>query len=220
MRGDDEPAPREREEERHLRAQRLGLAHELAARAPSQVAERNGRALRAREAVERATPGGAHERPAAHLQDCRELNEPAAVDEVVQPPAPDAVARILTELDEPVPERRHAIGGRMSEDRIPVLHVVVERAVHERDLPQRCRRQRDPVVVKMRELPGRERKRVVEQLAGKEGGRSGDRVGDEQREQAVVVGLAPAPVGLSDQLAVRGDEPGVAVDELRVPDRR
>ena len=117
---------------------------------------------------------------------------------------------------QPLAQRRHPRRRGVPERRPAVLHVVVERAVDEGDVPERQRDQPEPVIVVVGELGRWERQRVVEQLAAKQRGRPGDRVGDQQRQQVGVVVRAPCPVGVGEHRAVTGDDPGVAVDELRV----
>ena len=157
--------PGEAEEEPELRAERLGPAEELARRACRQPAEREQRAVGAHEARQRAALLRLHPSPAAQLQDRCELEQPARVHEVGEPPQPDAVAQRPAPAAEPVAELRHPVRRGVSEHRLTVLDVVVERARDKRHVAERESGEAEPVVVEVVELPGRERKRVGEQLA-------------------------------------------------------
>ncbi len=191
------------------------------------------RALRAARARARAAPTGRRARSgrargagarqavaAAHPQHRRELDQPADVDEVVHPPQPDPLARAAPQRRRPgraAPVIRLAFA--CPSVGCAVLDVVVERAVDEADVAARERRERDPVVVEVRELRRRERQRVVEQRAREQRRGARDRVGHQQRQQVRVVVARACPVRVRDQRAVLGDDPLVAVDELRVADR-
>ena len=149
-----------RQRRRTARSRRRASPTRRAARAPP-----GGRGWPARPATARPVGNAvrARRRPAgiadaaAHLQDGRELDQPAAVHEVVQPPAADPLLRVLLEPAEPVAQRRHPVGPRVSQHRAAVLHVVVERALDEGDLAQDPRDQPDPVIVEVGELARRER---------------------------------------------------------------
>jgi hypothetical protein len=126
----------------------------------------------------------------------------------------NALARVLAQLGGAVAQRGHAVGGRMAEHRASVLDVVVERTVDVRDVAQRRGAQRDPVIVEVSELAGWERQRIAEQRARKERGGAGHAVRDKQRQEAVVIRVAEAPIGLSEQLVAGSEDALVAVDEL------
>jgi hypothetical protein len=68
----------------------------------------------------------------------------------------------------------------VSERRIAVLDVVIERAGYVPDLPEGHRDDRDPVIVPVLLDLLRERQRVVENLAAEQSGRTRDRVGDQE----------------------------------------
>ena len=188
---DHEAPPGEGEEQRHLGAQRLGLRPASSRHRPRgrgwPSAQRRALGARGKRSSARRLDGldrGA----AAHLQDRRELDQAAAVDEVVQPPAPHPLARVLAQPAEPVAQRR-ASGWR------PRGRAPRRRAARSRRAGGRRRRCRpataavsaDPVVVEVRELTRREGQRVVEQLAREQRGGAGHRVGHEQRGAGPVV---------------------------------
>ena len=210
--------PGEAEEEPELRAEGLGPAEELARRACRQPAEREQRAVSAHETRQRAALLRLHPSPAAQLQDRCELEQPARVHEVGEPPQPDAVAQRPAPAAEPVAELRHPVRGGVSEHRLTVLDVVVERERDKRHVAERESGEAEPVVVEVVELPGRERKRVGEQLAPEQGGRARDRVRHQHGCDVVVVVAAFLPVRVREHLAVLVDDAGIAVHELRVAD--
>jgi len=85
------------------------------------------------------------------------------IHEVVQAPQADLVAAIAAA--HALTQAGHPVGGLVPERRLAVLHVVVERAVHEGDLTQGQRDQRQPVVVVVGKLGGGKGSAVVEQIA-------------------------------------------------------
>ncbi len=107
----------------------------------------------------------------------------------------------------------------MPEHRAPVLDIVVERPVDVGDVAQGRRAQRKPVIVEVGELARWERQRVTEQSTREQRRRAGHAVRDEQRQEAVVVGVTEAPIGLGKELVAGPEDALVAVDELRRPER-
>ena len=189
-----QPAPQEREEDaRPRRPASAAVPVSSRAAARGEPAERRGRRVRRRERAQRAPLGGGHPVAAAHLEHGRELAQAAVVHEEVHPPAPHPLARVLAELGHPVAHRGPAVRGGVAEHGGVVLGVVVEGAVHELDLAERQGGERDPVVVEVRELRGREGQRVVEQVAPHQRRRAGHRVRHQQRGDVVVVVAAAAP---------------------------
>ena len=213
-----QPPPQEREEQAHLGAQRARRAHELPHAAQPQARERRQRGVGAREALQRAALGARHPVAAAHLEHGRELLQPAVVHVEVHPPPPHPLTRVVAQLRHPLTHLGAAIGRGVPQHGRAVLGVVVQRAVHELDLPECERRERDPVVVEVGELGGRERQRVLEHLAPQQGGGAGDRVRHQQGLDVVVVGAPQRPVGVRQQLPVRRHQPGVAVRQLGAAD--
>ena len=213
----DQVPPAERVQEQPLAAERLApLAEQLARAQRREPGERHPRAVGAVEPLQRAP--GARPQPvaAAELEHRRELHQPAGVAEVVHAPHPGALARVAEQVRDPLDHARHPVGALVADERLAVLHVVVERPVDVLDPARGERADRQPVVVEVRELVGRERQRVVEQRPREERRGAGHRVRDQQRVHVVVVVRAPRPVRARDQLAVRPDHARVAVDEARV----
>ena len=217
----DQVPPRERVREHPLAAERLpALPGDLARAAQPQARHRDDRPLARRELLQRAPLVGAHPVPAALLQDGRELEQPAGVAEVVHAPQPRALARAPPQGPDAIEQARHPVRLGVTDERLAVLDVVVERPVDIADVAERERAEREPVVVEVRELGRREGQRDVEQVAPEQRRRAGDRIGDEQRAQVGVVVAPVAPVRRGEEPAVRADDPRVAVDQSRVSDLR
>ena len=192
-----QPPPGEAMGQHPFRAERLRPPGDDVARAAhGESRERRQRPLGVLEPRDPAPLLPAHAVPAPQPQHGGELEQAAHVDEVVHAPHPDPLARIAAHRGDALAQRGHQVGAVVAERGRPVLDVVVERAVDVPDRPGRARDHAEPVVVEVRELPGRERQRVVEQVAREQRGGPGDGVRDEQGAEIVVVVAAPSPVGL------------------------
>src|SRR5437588_5198272 len=186
----DQPPPENPADQLGLAAERLIEAGETPQRAGHQPRERQRRPRARDEAPERpalrtAQRGGAPDQERLRLHLAREV--PA---EVRGAPAAEAAAQDGTPPRGAVGRGRGvgASGGHLTEHRAAVLHVVVERAIDVRDLPDRQRYESQPVVVELKTGGVRERERELGDVAAEQHGRGGGGLpGEGAREGAGVV---------------------------------